>query len=590
MFTRKGRSSTSKEQASPRGTTRSGRVLTIVAAGAAAAAVLAVGVYLAAGSVSPSSSALVSVIVRDDPAAAGSEQLVASLGGKVTQDLAIINGYAAVVPQKAVDALRKADGVASVTLNKAVHLSTDSSTDPNGPGWKYSTNYATMNEVTKLVGAQGMWTGGITGKGVGVALIDSGTVPVEGLIGQVIDGPDLSLESQLTERAGLDTFGHGTHLAGIIAGRDAAATTAKTMVLPANFVGVAPGAKVISIKVAASDGSTDITQVIAGINWADQHRNDAGLNIRVLNLSFGTDSTQDYTLDPLAYAVEVAWRHGITVVVAGGNNGSAGSLNDPAFDPYVIAVGAEDDNDTVKASDDIVPDWSARGNSTRGVDVVAPGKSILSLRDPGCWADVNFPTAAIESRFFLGSGTSQATAVVSGAAALLISQRPQLTPDQVKYLLKTTAKHLELADAAGQGAGLIDLGKASSAPVPKTGYAQNYPLATGLGSLEAARGSVHVSDDGVELAGEIDIFGQAWDGRSWSGRSWSGTCWEGDSWMGRSWSGTWSSTLWSGRSWSGRSWSDNIWDGRSWSGRSWSDDSWSGRSWSESGWLSVWAQ
>ena len=566
--------------------------------GSNAGATTAAGASLAS-SFSPS--ALVPVIVRDDPSsAAGSQQLLATLGGHVTQLIGIINGYAALLPQQAVDTLRQAPGVASVTLDQKLQLTTSTwdttpalgatpdlaaiASNPGIPGWKSTASYTTMNAVTKLIGAQDLWADHDTGDGVGIALIDSGTVPVNGLTGQVITGPDLSFESQSSTLKNLDTFGHGTHMAGIIAGRDANATSLKQLTNSANFVGVAPGAKIISLKVAASDGATDVSQVLAAIDWVVQHRNDPGMNIRVLNLSFGTDSSQDYRVDPLAYAVEVAWRKGIVVVVAAGNEGSSGRLNDPAFDPYVIAVGAEDMNGTPGAGDDTVPDWSSRGSSTRGPDIVAPGKSILSLRDAGSWADLNFPSATVNDRFFRGSGTSQATAVVSGAVALLISQSPNLTPDQVKYLLTSTADRLPKADRQGQGAGLIDVKQAAHQSLPRRGVTQNYPLSNGTGSIEAARGTSHVADGGVEIYGEVDIFGQAWDGRSWSGRSWSETSWQGSMWMGRSWSGTWEGVSWAGRSWSGRSWSDNVWDGRSWSGRSWSGRSWSGRSWSGRSW------
>jgi subtilisin family serine protease len=534
---------------------------------------------------------LISVIVQEEPSAGDvPDQAVATLGGRITAALPIVNGFAALLPESAVDALRATAGVLEVTANATLHLSS-ATTDQNtqdaqkdkkdGPGWKADTAFATMNAVTKLIGAQDLWASGVTGRGVGIALIDSGVVQVGGLQNQVIIGPDLSFESQSPAFVDLDTFGHGTHLAGIMAGSDGSASLKKKPD-PSAFTGVAPEAKIISVKVASYDGATDVSQVLAAIDWVVQHRNDPGLNIRVLNLSFGTDSTQDYRIDPLAYAVEVAWRHGIVVVVAAGNEGNSGRLNDPAVDPYVIAVGAEDMNGTPGSGDDLVPDWSSRGNAQRSPDLVAPGKSILSLRNPGSWIDVNYPDARVNDRFFRGSGTSQATAVVAGAAALLIQQRPNLTPDQVKALLISTANRLPKADRQAQGAGLIDLKSASKARVPSA--VQSYPLSGGTGSLEAARGTSHVADDGVEIYGEVDIFGQAWDGRSWSGRSWSGTSWEGDSWMGRSWSGVWEGMSWAGRSWSGRSWSDTYWDGRSWSGRSWSGRSWSGRSWSGRSW------
>ena len=601
------------------------RITALVAASMVLAGVLAGGLFFAANNAgaaipapTPSlvstsfsnelipANGLIPVVVRDDPGAGfGSQQLATTLGGHVTRQIGIINGYAAAVPSRAVETLRRSAGVISVTLDAKLQMTTSTwdtmplnvaapnlaaiSANPNTPGWKSNAGYNTMNAVTKLIGAQDLWADKTTGKGIGIALIDSGTVPEDGLNGQVVNGPDLSFESQSPTLVNLDTFGHGTHMAGIIAGRDSGANSTKQLTNPDNFVGVAPGAKIISLKVAASDGATDVSQVLAAIDWVVQHRDDPGMNIRVLNLSFGTDSSQNYRVDPLAYAVEVAWRKGIVVVVAAGNEGSSGRLNDPAFDPYVIAVGAEDMNNTPGTGDDTVPDWSSRGSASRGPDIVAPGKSILSLRDQGSWADLNFPDAAVNTRFFRGSGTSQAAAVVSGAVALLLDDRPNLTPDQVKYVLKASADRLPKADRQAQGAGLIDLKQATRQSIPRN-VAQNYPLSDGSGSIEAARGTSHVADDGVEISGEVDIFGQQWDGRSWSGRSWSGTSWQGSSWMGRSWSGTWQGDSWAGRSWSGRSWSDNVWDGRSWSGRSWSGRSWSGRSWSGRSWSGNWAE
>jgi serine protease AprX len=563
---------------------------------AGAIAISSLGVQTSqAGSVPDISSAtgLVSVIVQKDASAGDApDQAVVALGGRITTSLPIINGYAALLPEAGVEQLRATPGIVAVTPDTKLQLSSYSNNysqngendrnDKDAPGWKSDPSYATMNAVTKLIGAQDLWASGVTGRGVGIALIDSGVVPVAGLQTQIINGPDLSFESQYPDLRNLDTFGHGTHLAGIIAGRDKTWSSKKAP--DSNtFAGVAPEAKIISIKVASSEGATDVSQVLAAIDWVVQHRDDRGLNIRVLNLSFGTDSAQDYRIDPLAYAVEVAWRKGIVVVVAAGNEGASGRLNDPAYDPYVIAVGAEDMNGTADTKDDLVPEWSSQGSAQRGPDVVAPGKSIVSLRNPGSSADLGFPEARVGDRFFRGSGTSQATAVVAGAAALLIQQRPDLTPDQVKALLTSTAKHLSKASDQAQGSGLIDLKSASKTKVPKNSV-QSYPLSDGTGSLEAARGTSHVADEGVEIYGEVDIFGQAWDGRSWSGRSWSETSWSGDTWMGRSWSGVWLGDSWAGRSWSGRSWSDNNWDGRSWSGRSWSGRSWSGRSWSGRSW------
>ena len=461
-----------------------------------------------------------------------------------------------------------------------------------GADWGYAPTVSRLPEVAAAIGATSSYAGGYTGKGIGVALIDTGVVPVQGLTsGNVVNGPDLSFDSQ-SPSPNYDGFGHGTHMAGIIAGNDGVA---------GGFTGIAPGATLLSMRVGAHEGSADVSQVIAAIDWVVAHRHDPGLNIRVLNLSYGTDGVQATTSDPLTHAVENAWRAGIVVVAAGGNAGSSRpSLDNPARDPYVIAVGADDPHGTTSSTlDDTVPAFSSRGGLTRRVDVVAPGQSVASLRDPGSVIDTEYPSAVVDTRFFKGSGTSEAAAVVSGATALLLQQRPALTPDDVKGLFVETARVLPLADVAGRGAGLIDLSAAARAATPL--LAQSFPHSTGLGSLEGARGSHHVGDNGVDLTGEQDIFGHPWTPSVWAPLSSAGTAWSGGSWNGADWAGacwcgtslassTWSSRSWSSRSWSSRSWSDIGWDSRSWSSRSWSGAAWSSRSWSSRSWSgSSWA-
>jgi serine protease AprX len=485
-------------------------------------------------------------------------------------------------------------------------------TTVKGPKWRADNDENSLYNIEASNGAQRVWTmkdasgRTVTGKGVGVALIDSGIAPVDGLStpGKVVNGPDLSFESQAGALRYTDTFGHGTHMAGIIAGRGSTVTAGREHD-PKNFVGMAPDATLVNLKVAAADGAVDVSQVIAAINWTIEHRNDPGLNVRVLNLSYGTDSLQDPKLDPLSHAVEAAWKAGIVVVAAVGNDGASSTrVTMPAANPYVIAVGGLDPKGTTSKLDDVVGDFSTRGSATRHADLVAAGKSVVSLRDPGSYIDTNYPGGLIPNdptrTLFRGSGTSQATAVVSGAVALLLQQRPNLTPDQVKRLLTTTATPMPLADPISVGAGQLDVLAASQAPAPQ--YAQTWAKSTGTGSLEASRGTSHVADPvtGVELTGETDIMGQAWKpttwstattaGQTWSGgtwnaRTWSGSAWTGTSWSARTWSsGTWSGTTWSGAAWSARTWSDATWTGRTWSGRTWSGRTWSGRTWSGRNW------
>ncbi len=516
---------------------------------------------------------------------------IEAAGGTVLAELNTVSVITADLPEGAADRLAADPAIGSLSPNVRLQLL----------GWdgKESRNDKT-GDLQKVRGtitkAAEMWKAGYDGSGIDIALIDSGVVPVDGLIvaGKVLHGPDLSFESQADDLRHLDTFGHGTHMAGIIAGRENAVSSITQPKATRQFIGMAPGARIVSLKVADANGATDVSQVIAAIDWVVQHRNTDGLNIRVLNLSYGTDSAQDYQIDPLSYATEVAWRHGIVVVVAAGNDGNGQPLRNPAHDPFVIAVGANNSSGTSDTADDTIPSFSNCGTSQRHVDLVAPGKSIVSLGAPGSAAWQEHPDAIVDDRFMKGSGTSQAAAVVSGAAALLLDQRPGLTPDQVKALLMETAEALPEASAHCQGAGLIDLGAVKAAPTPLFATQTHVP-SNGLGSLDAARGTMRVVDGDVVLDGERDIFGKAWDGASWStaaylGTSWNGGSWNGSIWTGASWSGaSWSGASWNGASWSGASWNRASWSGRSWNGASWNGGSWSGRSWSGGSWSTgVW--
>jgi len=270
--------------------------------------------------------------------------------------------------------------------------------------WNTSRNVL-RSELNVVMGSAAVHATGVKGSGVDVALIDTGVAPVNHMNTDdaLLNGPDLSLDYQAGMPASVDGFGHGTHLAGIIAGRDA---------------GVAPEARIVNMKVGASDGAVDVSQVIASIDWVVAHRNDPGMNVRVINLAYGTDSTQSYKSSPLTHAVESAWRNGIVVVVSAGNTG--GALVNPATDPFVITVGADDTNDPYNMFDDTVAPYSAVGTAARRVDLLAPGTSITSLRVPGGYADTKYPESrAVFGWYAKASGTSQAAAWTTGAVALL---------------------------------------------------------------------------------------------------------------------------------------------------------------------------
>ena len=567
---------------------------------------------------------LVEVVVRASAGQlTGARQTFVSLGGTVATPLPIIDGFAGTIEAGHLDDLAAAAGIASVTPDSELEpQSADPSVDALGYAAK---DTGSMSAITRITGAQELWNKGYAGQGIDVAVIDTGVTRVPGLdtAGKVIDGPDLSFDSLDPELVSKDAFGHGTHMAGIIAGSDVAPGTSARKCRTClgrsaytdtkKFVGMAPEARVINVKVGAFDGAADVSQVIAAIDWVVQHRNDPGVNIRVLNLSFGTDSTQDPSLDPLVFAAEQAWKAGIVVVASAGNDGMAtNSLATPAVSPSIIAVGASDPRGTIGTGNDSIPAFAQHGSTTRNVDVVAPGVSVIGLRVPGGFIDTNVTTGKVGTRFQRASGTSQATAVVSGLVALLLSRNPEATPDMVKAYLTGTAKPIRFREEgehgaagtqmrplseqwyAGSGSAFVGSGKRMR---PATAPASS---ATGLGTLEASRGSYHVTNGEFELVGEVDIFGAAWDPAVWTAQSASQTSWVGGIFNGSRWTGdTWGETGWinvawtgdestaddwSGVRWKGVRWKGVIWDGVRWKGAEWTAGQWTSGGWSGVRW------
>ena len=302
-------------------------------------------------------------------------------------------------------------------------------------------------------------------------------------------------------------------------------------------------------------------------------------------------------MDPLAHAVENAWRQGIVVVAAAGNDGTGTpALLMPAADPYVIAVGAVDHHGHQLDPTTPSPTSPTRGTRrgarpprARQVRRVPAGAGLVRRRD----APRGPRRPETPQRFFRGSGTSQATAVVSGAVALLLEARPGLTPDQVKAILRGSAAPLKNHPDPAMGAGTLDIEEALDTRAPSTTSArQSWPASTGLGSLEESRGGEHVIDPvtGVELTGETDALGDAWNPAVWAGASAAGTAWRGGVWGTRPWIGQtwtsagWDAVQWTGASWSAVQWADHTWSEAYWEARSWRDDSWLARSWRGGTW------
>jgi serine protease AprX len=502
------------------------------------------------------------LIVRETvPSSDAAEQRLRELGGTVERELPIVGGFSATLPASALQELARSDAIGVVWGDDKIRTqSTDASDydswDPNAY-WRKAIRLAQVDPA-------------YTGTGVTVAVLDTGVSQVTDLGNRVLARVDLT-----PDHDGEDYFGHGTHLAGIVAGSGVDSD--------GRWKGVAPRARIVSVKVAGADGSTDVSVVIAGLQWVASHGSD--YNIRVLNLAFGTDGQQTYSLDPLDYAVEQVWFAGVLVVVSAGNRGpGAGTINKPGDDPFVLTVGAVDVNGTAERDDDVVAPFSSRGPTPDGVrkpNLVAPGITIVSDRVPGSTIDQLHPGARVGDSYFKGSGTSQATAIVSGVAALMFQADPTLTPDVAKAaLIETAGKSASLGN--GSGSGLVNAAGAVNAAL--TGKYRYLPAnvglvpSTGMGSIEQSRGTYHVyadlDGDGQlddEVRGEIDALGNPWTSTSWSSTSWSSTSWSSLTWSAAGWDSTsWSNTSWSGTSWSSTSWSSTSWSNTSWSSLTWS--------------------
>jgi len=429
-------------------------------------------------------------------------------------------------------------------------------------------------------------SGRLDGSGVTVAVIDTGVSRTADLEESILARIDLT-----PDRDGEDRYGHGTHMIGIIAG-DGGASAGR-------WAGVAPGSDVISIKVGGWDGATDVSAVIAGIQWAVSHRDRYG--IRVLNLSFGTDGSQSALIDPLDRAVERAWEAGILVVTSAGNRGpSDGTVSKPADDRSVLTVGASDVHGTPTIDDDTVATFSSRGPTQDGAqkpDLVAPGITVVASRAPGSTIDTFRPEGRVDGDYFKGTGTSQAAAIVSGVAALPFEADPGLTPDEAKAVLIETARRLPRQ--AGSGAGQVDAAAAvslveSGAPLPPP--ADRVPASTGWGSLDASRGShkVVADQDGdgrpEQLSGEVEALGQRFDGPVWAATPWVLATWSISTWAGVTcvadgWgvpacgASTWGGMSWAIEWWGHRTWVDAGWDQKSWTNKSWTQKSWTAGHW-----------
>lgn len=430
------------------------------------------------------------------------------IGGKQTKDLHIINALVAELPARHLPVLAATNGVRWISLDAPV---VDTGCDECISAKKLDTVY------NQAINVKTLWNKPpyLQGKGIGVAIVDSGIETKHpDLAGHLV----ASSNTLFPTATSYDAYGHGTFVAGIVGGDDPAGKR--------RYIGVAPKSNLIDVHVTSMTGASTESDVVEGLQWI--YENHKEYNIRVVNISLNASDAQSYHTSPLAAACEILWFNGIVVVTSAGNRGE-GKIYPPANDPFVITVGATDDMGTETISDDTVAHFSAYGTTVDGFakpDLVAPGRHIVApMASPTALLPTLRPEMVVNDSYMRMSGTSYSAPMVSGAIALLLEAEPDLTPDQVKYRLMATAnRDWPGYDAVQAGAGYLDIAAAvhgNTKQSANTDLPVSQLLTTGASGLGQIVGSLLTLN---------------WDSVSWSSVSWSSVSWSSVSWSSVSWS------------------------------------------------------
>jgi len=404
---------------------------------------------------------------------------------------------------------------------------------------------------------------GYTGAGQTVAIIDTGVANVAGLDGKLIHQENLSAAPPEG-----DQYGHGTFVAGIVHA-------------------TAPDARLVSVKLSGANGSVEVTQVLAAIQWVVAHKDT--YSIDVVNLSFGTDSKESWRTSLLNYAVQRAWDAGIVVVASAGNLGnSPGTVTKPADDPLILSVGAASVQSNGDLVDDTIPSFNSRGPTQDGLskpDLVAPGTSLVSLRAPGSTIDTNYPGARVGENGFRGSGTSFAAPLVAGVAAQLLQASPSSAPDEIKFAVLSTATAIG-GDPAALGAGTLRALRAAQA----LGYGhanRGVGRSNGRGSLEASRGSHHVAVETVAstATGDLAVLPVIADGNETGALTPdTSTATANDSTLRQFDPAAYMEHGWTASQWGASQWGASQWGASQWGASQWGASQWGASQW----WASQW--
>jgi len=420
-------------------------------------------------------------------------------------DVAALDKLDIVTARVSGDSLRSLQNDSRVSF-----IATDAVITASGKGEHFERTNGRPSPGVSAVDANQAWSGA-TGRGVTVALMDTGIARHPDLEGSVIARMDFVNDGATL----LDPSGHGTFVAGLIAAHGE------------TFKGVAPDAKLVSLRVLDQNGRGTMRSVLAAFDWLLQNR--TSMHIKVLNLSFGAPQRSSYHRELLAGVVESAWFAGITVVAAAGNDGPAtGTVSMPGADPFVVTVGSFADQGTLATNDDRESLFSSRGPTRDGFakpDVLAPGEHVVSLRVPGTALDRDVAKDLPAGPYARLSGTSASTAMVAGAAADILEAHRSYSATQVKGAVIASGRRIVGTRTPG-----LDVDDSLT--------------------VRPARVNAGVLPSFVLLrllAQSGNVFGPgiAWDGISWEGISWESVSWEGVAWEAVSWEGvTWDSVTW----------------------------------------------
>ena len=483
--------------------------------------------------------------------------------GTVLAKFHIINGVEASIPTALEPVLAALPGI---TVTPDVPVSVQSTVESTGP-------HTPSDAFLQQTGATQLFANGDTGQGVTVAVLDTGIDNLPDFAGRLIGGVDLTGANNPFQ----DSYGHGTFVAGLIAGNGASSGGSGGS--GGQYEGEAPGADLVSVKVAGATGQTDLATVIQGVQWAVD--NELAYNIRVLNMSLGFQPFQSTVVNPLDQAVQAAWNAGIAVVASAGNAGpSNGTIMSPGDDPLVITVGALDDMAQPVVADDEMTNFSSAGPTSPDgwvkPDLVTSGRSVVSLAAPGSTIYNQNPSARIGPGNFVGSGTSFSTAITSGAAALILSANPRLTPDELKARLLGTTSPGPVGNPFVDGHGALNAyAAANSAP---------------MNLSQSVAGAVLTLLGATVSLSPVASLANTWNPNIWSGVSWpqgsgGNTSWNGSAWNGSAWNGfTWSSHAWNDGGWAGADWNGSAWAGAAWDGTTWQGSMWAGAAWNGNAW------